>query len=38
MSDNMVGVLGAGSFGTAVANILAKNRQVLLYARNPATA
>lgn len=38
MSGNTVGVLGAGSFGTAVANILAKNRQVLLYARNPVTA
>ncbi|WP_236017526.1 NAD(P)H-dependent glycerol-3-phosphate dehydrogenase [Roseivirga sp. E12] len=38
MSDKIVGVLGAGSFGTAVANILAKNSKVLLYARNPATA
>lgn len=36
MSEQIVGVLGAGSFGTAVANILAKNTSVLLYARNPA--
>lgn len=35
MSDQMVGVIGAGSFGTAVANILARNTDVLLYARNP---
>ncbi|NVK82861.1 MAG: NAD(P)-binding domain-containing protein, partial [Cytophagia bacterium] len=37
MSDQLVGVIGAGSFGTAVANILAKNVDVLLYARNPQT-
>ncbi len=30
-----VGVVGAGSFGCAVANILAENAPVLLYARNP---
>ncbi len=30
-----VGVIGAGSFGSAIANILAKNSDVLLYARNP---
>lgn len=30
-----VGVLGAGSFGTAVANLLGVNQQVLLYARRP---
>ncbi len=29
-----VAVLGAGSFGTAVANILAENRNVLLYSRS----
>ncbi len=33
MSNNLVGVIGAGSFGTAVANLLAKNTNVLLYAR-----
>jgi len=38
MSEKIVGVLGAGSFGTAVANILARNSKVLLYARNPASA
>lgn len=31
----VVGVLGAGSFGTAVANLLAINQSVLLYARRP---
>ncbi len=31
----MVGVVGAGSFGTAVAYLLSKKRKVLLYARNP---
>jgi glycerol-3-phosphate dehydrogenase (NAD(P)+) len=35
MSSKPIGVLGAGSFGTAVANILARNAEVLLYARNP---
>ena len=30
---NIVGVIGAGSFGTAVANLVAKNHKVLLYAR-----
>lgn len=35
-SEKPVGVIGAGSFGTAVANILAeKNQKVLLYARTP---
>lgn len=29
----MTGVIGAGSFGTAVANLLAKNTEVLLYSR-----
>lgn len=31
-----VGVIGAGSFGIAIANILAQNSEVLLYARDPA--
>lgn len=35
ISDKPVGVVGAGSFGTAVANILAENSHVLLYARKP---
>ncbi len=30
-----VGVVGAGSFGMAIANILAQNSEVLLYARDP---
>ncbi|KYG72503.1 NAD(P)H-dependent glycerol-3-phosphate dehydrogenase [Roseivirga echinicomitans] len=37
MSKECVGVIGSGSFGTAVANILSKNSNVLLYARNPET-
>lgn len=36
-SNQTVGVIGAGSFGTAVANILAENAKVLLYARTPET-
>lgn len=34
MSDKPVGVIGAGSFGTTVANLLAENSRVLIYARN----
>jgi glycerol-3-phosphate dehydrogenase (NAD(P)+) len=33
-----VGVIGAGSFGSAIANLLAENQQVLLYERNPEFA
>jgi len=33
-SDKPVGVIGAGNFGSAIANILAMNRKVLLYARD----
>ena len=33
-SDKPIGVIGAGNFGTVIANILAVNRRVLLYARN----
>lgn len=37
--DKPVAVIGAGSFGTAVANILArKSKRVLLYARSPERA
>lgn len=32
-----VGVIGAGSFGMAIASLLAENNEVLIYARNPAT-
>ena len=35
LSDKPVGVIGAGNFGTVIANMLAQNRKVLLYARNP---
>lgn len=35
ISNKPVGVIGSGSFGTAVANILAQNREVILYARKP---
>ena len=37
-SPKCVGVIGAGSFGTVVANLLAHNADVLLYVRNPDTA
>ena len=30
-----IGVIGAGSFGTALANLIAENHNVLLYARRP---
>ena len=33
-----VGIVGAGSFGTALANLLAFNTDVLLYTRNPEQA
>ncbi|HRI79841.1 MAG TPA: NAD(P)H-dependent glycerol-3-phosphate dehydrogenase [Cyclobacteriaceae bacterium] len=33
-SDKPVGVIGAGNFGTVIANILARNKKVLLYARD----
>jgi glycerol-3-phosphate dehydrogenase (NAD(P)+) len=34
--DKPVGVIGAGNFGSAVANLLAPQTKVLLYARDPA--
>ena len=34
-ADAPVGVIGSGSFGTAVANLLSKNRKVILFARKP---
>lgn len=35
-SDKLpVGVIGAGVFGTAIANLLAENRDVILYSRRP---
>ena len=34
--DKPVGVIGAGNFGSAVANLLATRRRVLLYARDEA--
>lgn len=33
-----VGVIGAGKFGTAIANLLAENSDVLLYSRRPEVA
>jgi len=33
-SDKPVGVIGAGNFGTVMANMLAEQKQVLLYTRN----
>lgn len=35
IADQPVGVIGAGSFGTAVANILAEKSKVLLFVRDP---
>lgn len=35
MIKKYIGVIGAGSFGTVIANILAENSMVLLYARRP---
>ncbi len=35
-SEKPVGVVGAGSFGTAIANLLAHNTEVLLYSRKAA--
>jgi glycerol-3-phosphate dehydrogenase (NAD(P)+) len=37
LSDKPIGVIGAGNFGTVIANILAMNKSVLLYARDPKT-
>ena len=37
-SNKPVGVIGAGSFGTAVANILAEQSRVILFARTPEKA
>jgi glycerol-3-phosphate dehydrogenase (NAD(P)+) len=34
---NPVGVIGAGSFGTAIANLLAQNAEVLLFSRKQQT-
>lgn len=35
---DMVGVIGAGSFGTVIANILAEKKKVLFYSRKPEVA
>ncbi|MBS1951280.1 MAG: Glycerol-3-phosphate dehydrogenase [NAD(P)+] [Cytophagales bacterium] len=32
--EKPIGVIGAGNFGTVIANMIAQNRKVLLYARN----
>ncbi len=37
ITTTKAGVIGAGSFGTAIANLLAINMDVLLFSRNPAT-
>ncbi len=34
----MIGVIGAGSFGTAIANLIAEKNEVLLYVRNKEKA
>lgn len=37
-SDKPVGVIGAGNFGTVIANMLAESKPVLLYSRDPEKA
>ena len=37
-SDKIVGVVGAGSFGTAIANLLAEKNSVLLFVRDKSKA
>ena len=34
LSEKPIGVVGAGNFGTVIANMLARNRRVLLYTRD----
>jgi glycerol-3-phosphate dehydrogenase (NAD(P)+) len=38
ISDKPIGVIGAGNFGSVIANMLAVNRPVILYARDEAVA
>ena len=38
LSNETIGVIGAGSFGTVIGNLLSENRKVLLYARRPKVA
>lgn len=38
LSDKPVGVIGAGNFGSVIANMIAESREVLLYARDPEKA
>jgi len=35
MSKKTIGIVGAGSFGVVVANLVAENAEVILYARDP---
>ncbi|HRW76530.1 MAG TPA: hypothetical protein P5563_11540, partial [Saprospiraceae bacterium] len=35
LGTSKYGVIGAGSFGTAIANLLALNGDVILFSRNP---
>lgn len=36
-SEKPIGVIGSGSFGSAMANMISERKEVLLYARNPET-
>ena len=38
LTDTVVGVVGAGSFGTAIANLLAEKNQVILFVRSKTKA
>ena len=35
--NHLTGIIGSGSFGTALANLIAHNDDVLMYSRNPKT-
>jgi glycerol-3-phosphate dehydrogenase (NAD(P)+) len=38
LSEKPIGVIGSGNFGTVISNMLAANKKVLLYTRNPEEA
>lgn len=38
LSEKPIGVIGSGNFGTVISNMLAVNKKVLLYTRNPEEA
>ncbi len=38
LEEKPIGIIGAGNFGKAIANLVAKNRNVLIYTRKPEKA